>query len=90
LDIDGELCTYFVDRQKAYDRVKWTMHILKETGIDLRERRLNMDKSVKLKLDQEKRRSIKIGIRVQEGYCMSLNPAGAMDVCLLFVLGIVK
>jgi hypothetical protein len=37
------------------------MHILKGSGIDLRERRLYMDQIVKLKLDQEERRSVKTG-----------------------------
>jgi hypothetical protein len=25
LDIDGELCTCFIDWQKVFDRVKWTI-----------------------------------------------------------------
>jgi hypothetical protein len=42
LEIDAELCVYFIDWQTAFDRVKWTklMQILKENGIDWRERRL--------------------------------------------------
>jgi len=42
LEIDEEVCVYFIDWQKAFDRVNWTklMHILKGTGIDWRERRL--------------------------------------------------
>jgi len=40
--IDEELCVYFIDWQKAFDRVNWTklMQILKKIGIDLRERKL--------------------------------------------------
>jgi hypothetical protein len=51
-------------RQKAFDRLKWTklMQILKETGIDWRERRLIsklfMIQSVKLRLDQGETRSV--------------------------------
>jgi len=42
LQIDEEVCVCFIDWQKAFDRVNWTklMQILKETGIDWRERRL--------------------------------------------------
>jgi hypothetical protein len=36
LDIDEELCSCFIEWQKAFDHVNWTklMQILKETGID--------------------------------------------------------
>jgi hypothetical protein len=36
LEIDEELCIYFIDWQKASDRVNWTklIQILKRTGID--------------------------------------------------------
>jgi hypothetical protein len=36
LDKDEELCACFIDCQKVFDRVKWTILIenLKETGID--------------------------------------------------------
>jgi hypothetical protein len=37
------------------------MHILKGSGTDVHERRLYMDQGVKLKLDQEERRSVKTG-----------------------------
>jgi len=42
LDIDEEVCRYFIEHQQTFDPVYWTtlMHILRETGIDLRERRL--------------------------------------------------
>jgi hypothetical protein len=42
LVMDEELCTCFIDWQKAFDRVNWTklMQILKGTGINWRERRL--------------------------------------------------
>jgi hypothetical protein len=54
LEIDVGVCVCFVDRQKAFDIVNWTklMQILKETGIDWRERRfisnLYMAQSVKV------------------------------------------
>jgi len=64
LDIDDKFCACFVDWQKAFDRVNWTklMQILKETGIDWRERRLisklYMDQSVKIRLDQGETRRL--------------------------------
>ena len=54
LEIDEGLSVCFIDWQKAFDRVNWTklMQILKETGIDWRERRsisnLYMAQSVKV------------------------------------------
>jgi hypothetical protein len=65
LVIDEELCACFIDWQKAFDRLNWTklMEILKEIGIDWRERRfiskLYMEHSVKIQLDQEETRSVK-------------------------------
>jgi len=56
LEIDEELCIYFVDWQQAFDRVKWTklMHILTRTGIDWHKRilisKLYMDQRVKVRL----------------------------------------
>jgi len=40
LEICEELCVCIIDWQKAFDRVNWTklMQILKEIGIDWRER----------------------------------------------------
>jgi hypothetical protein len=42
LQTEKEFCACFTDRQKAFDRVKWTksMQILKETGIEWQGRRL--------------------------------------------------
>jgi hypothetical protein len=59
---------YFIEWQKAFDRVKWTqlMDILKKTGIDWRERRLisklYMDQSVRL--DQGVSKGVKTGTGV--------------------------
>jgi hypothetical protein len=67
LEIDEELNACFIDWQKASDRVKWTklMQILKETGIDWRERILisnfYMAQSVKVRLNRGETRSVKIG-----------------------------
>jgi len=66
------------------------MPILKGSGTDLHERRLYMDQGVKLKLDQEERRSVKTGRWAKEGYYLSPVPARARDVCLLWVLRFVK
>jgi len=57
LEIDEEQCVCFIDWQKAFDRVNWTklMQILKENGIDWRERRLisnlYMAQSAKVRLN---------------------------------------
>jgi hypothetical protein len=65
------------DWQKAFDHVNWTklLQILKGPGIEWHRRRLisilYMDQSVKLKLDQRSRRSVKIGRGVREGRCLS-------------------
>jgi hypothetical protein len=67
LDIDEKLCACFIGWQKAFDCVKWTklMHILKETGIDWRNRNLISKvyfyQSVKLWLEQGETRGVKIG-----------------------------
>jgi retron-type reverse transcriptase len=76
LEIDEKLNVCFIDWQKAFDRVNWTklMQILKETGIDWRERRLisnlYMAQSVKVRLNREETRSVKIGRGVsQDAVC---------------------
>ena len=67
LEIYEELSVCFKDSRKAFDRVNWTklMQILKETGIDWRERRLinnlYMAPSVKVQLNRGETRSMKIG-----------------------------
>jgi hypothetical protein len=67
LEMDVELCVCFIDWQKAFDRAKWTilMQILRETGIDWRERRLisnlYMAQRVKIRLNREEKRSVKTG-----------------------------
>jgi hypothetical protein len=77
LDIGEGICIYFIDCQKAFDRVKWTklMEILKKTGIDWRERglisKLYMDQSFKLRLDRRVTKSVKIGRGVRQGCCLS-------------------
>jgi len=77
LEIDEELSVYFIDWQKAFDRVNWTklMQILKETGIDWRERRLisnlYMAQCVKVRLNRGEKRSVKIGRGVRQGCCLS-------------------
>jgi hypothetical protein len=68
-----ELSFCFIDWQRAFDRVNWTklMQILKETGIDCCERRLIsnlcMAQSVKVRLNREETRSVKIGRGDRQG-----------------------
>jgi hypothetical protein len=75
--MDEELCPCFIDWQKAFDCVNWTklMQILKGTGIDWCERRLIsklfMDQSVKVRLDQGEKTTVKSGREVRKGCCLS-------------------
>jgi hypothetical protein len=76
LETDEELRVCFIDWQKAFDRVNWTllMQILQGTGIDWRERlisNLYMAQSVKVRLNRGETRSVKIGRRVRQGCCLS-------------------
>jgi hypothetical protein len=77
LVINEELCTCFIDWQKASDHVNWTklMQILKGIGINWCERRLisklYMKQSVKIRLGQGEMRSVKIGRGVRQGCCLS-------------------
>jgi hypothetical protein len=77
LEIDKELSVCFIDWQKAFDRVNWTklMQILRENGIDWRERRLisnlYMAQGVKVRLNRGETRSVKIGRGVRQGCCLS-------------------
>jgi len=77
LEIDEELCIYFIYWQKAFDRVNWTklMQILKISGIDWRERRLisklYMDQRVKVRLDRGETGSVQSGRGVRQGCCLS-------------------
>ena len=69
LDTDEHLCVCFTHWQKTFDGVNCTklMHILK----DWRETRFNsklyMDLSDKIRLDQRKKISMKIGRGVRQG-----------------------
>jgi len=77
LEIDEEISVCFIDWQKAFDRVNWSklMQILKETGIDWRERRLisslYVAQSVKVRLNRGETRSMKVGRGVRQGCCLS-------------------
>ena len=77
MEIDEELCVFFIDWKKAFDHVNWTklMQILKRTGIDWCERRLisklYMDQRVKVRLDRGETRSVQTGRGVRQGCCLS-------------------
>jgi hypothetical protein len=77
LVLEEELCACFIDWQKAFDRVNWTklMQTLKGIGIHWRERRLirklYMEQSVKIRLDQGEMRSVKTGKGVRQGCYLS-------------------
>jgi hypothetical protein len=73
LGINEELCSYFIDWQKACDHVNRTklMQVLKGIGTNWHKRRFvskpYMDQSVKVQVDQEKARSVKTGRGVRQG-----------------------
>ena len=77
MEIDEELSVCFIDWQEAFDRVNWTklMQMLKETGIDWRERRLisnlYMAQSVEVRLNLGETRSVQSGRGVRRGCCLS-------------------
>jgi hypothetical protein len=91
LNIDEEMCSCFIDWQKAFDRDNWTklMQILKGPGTDCYERRLisklYIHRSVKLhvKLDYGETRSVKIGGRVRQGCCLSPFIFNLYSECLI-------
>ena len=64
LEIDEELCIFFIGWKKAFDRVNRTklMQILKRTSIDWNEGRLisklYMDQRVNVRLDRGETRSV--------------------------------
>ena len=76
LEIYEELSVCFKDSRKAFDRVNWTklMQILKETGIDWRERRLinnlYMAQGFKVRLNRGETRSVEIGSGVRQVCCL--------------------
>jgi len=77
LDTGEVLHACFIDWQKAFDQDKWTtwMQILKGNGLEWHARRLisklYMDQSVKLRLDQKEKTSVKIEIGARKGCCLS-------------------
>ena len=89
LETDEELPDFFIDWQKAFDRVNWTklMQILKGTGIDWRERKLItnlfMAQSVKVRLNRGETRSVKIGRGVRQGFCWSPVLFNLYSECLI-------
>jgi hypothetical protein len=88
LEIDEKLSVCFIDWQKAFDRVNWTklMQILKENGIDWRERRLisnlYMAQSVKVRLNRGETRSVKTGREVRQGCSLSPIMFNLYNECL--------
>jgi Reverse transcriptase (RNA-dependent DNA polymerase). len=66
------MCLYFIDSQKAFDRVDWTklLEMLRNIGVNWTERRLihnlYMGQRVKLRLNQGETDSVKVGRGVRQ------------------------
>ena len=77
LAVKEEVCACFIDWQKAFDGVNWKklMEILKEIGIDWKDRRLILNlylgQRVKVRLDHGETNSAEIGRGVRQGCCIS-------------------
>jgi hypothetical protein len=77
LEIDEEISFCFIHWQKAFDRGNWTkfIQILKEIGIDWREKRfisnLYMARSVKVRLNRGQTRRVKNGRGIRQVCCLS-------------------
>ena len=74
LHIKEDMCLYFIDWQKAFDRVDWTklLEMLRSIGVNWREcrliRNLYMGQRVKLHLNQGETNSVQIGRGVRQGF----------------------
>ena len=77
LEHDNDIYICFVDFEKAFDRVNWKMmmRILKEVGVDWRDRRLvaemYMKQEVMVRIDEEYTEPSIIGRGVRQGCLMS-------------------
>jgi len=77
LEHDNDVFICFVDFEKAFDRVDWLkmLNILKELGVDWRDRRLIMNlylhQKAVIKVMQDYSEECEIGRGVRQGCCMS-------------------
>lgn len=77
LSVNEEVCACFIDWQKAFDRVNWIklMNILKEIGINWRDRRLirnlYLGQRIKVRLKHGETSRVEIGRGVRQGCCLS-------------------
>ena len=77
LEHGNEVFIYFVDFEKAFDRIDWVkmVKILKKIGVDWRDRRLimnlYMNQKAVIKIQQEVSDECEIGCGVRQGCCMS-------------------
>ena len=77
IELKKDVFVCFVDFEKAFDRVNWTklMEILKQIGIDCRDRRpitrLYMNQTASVRTNMSSTESATIGRRVKQGCLMS-------------------
>ena len=77
LELNREICVCFIDYEKAFDMVRWDilLDLLKEIGIDWKDRRLikhmYLNQKVTVRIGDEETQEITIGRGVRQGCCLS-------------------
>ena len=88
-DTKEKICVAFIDWQKAFDRVNWKklLTILKEIGVDWRDRRLILNlylgQQVKVRVGGSETQSVVLGRGVRQGCCLSPSLFNLYNECLI-------